>query len=189
MSYLFKYYAKVYDKFMAKFHLDDDSVILDIIGRGDKKIADIGGGTGRTADKLIKLGHFVTIIDPSQSMTKRAKKRNHRIRIINQGMPFNIKEKYDLILFRDCLHHIKEQRETLELCSSKLNEEGKIIIAEFSPKSIKTKLIFLFERLCFERIWEVDENKLLKLLKGMNMNTELIKVSDRDYIVIGWKNK
>jgi hypothetical protein len=91
MSYLFRYYAKVYDRFMSRFHLDDDSVILRMIGSGNKKIADIGGGTGRTADKLIRMGHSVTIIDPCQSMTKRAKKRNPRIRIINEAMPCEIK--------------------------------------------------------------------------------------------------
>jgi demethylmenaquinone methyltransferase/2-methoxy-6-polyprenyl-1,4-benzoquinol methylase len=187
MSYLFKYYAKKYDRFMRRFHLDDDTVILDIIGHGNKRIADIGGGTGRTADKLIKLGHFVTIIDPCISMTKRAKKRNQKIRIISQPMPFDMKEEYDVILFRDCLHHIKEQRKTLYLCYNKLRDDGMIIIADFSPRSIRTKLIFLFERLCFERIWELDEKKLLKLLKSFNMNTQLIKSNDRDYLVIGRK--
>lgn len=189
MSYLFRYYASLYDRFMRKFHLDDDSMILDMIGKGNKKIADIGGGTGRTADKLIKLGHSVTIIDPCQSMTKRAKNRNQMIQIINQAMPFEIKEEYDVILFRDCLHHIEKQRETLELCSNKLRKNGRIIIADFSPEGIKSKLIFCFERLCFERIWEVDEKKLLRLLQSFNMNTQLIRVNDRDYIVIGRKNK
>lgn len=189
MSYLFRYYAKVYDRFMSKFHLDDDSAILDIIGTGNKIIADIGGGTGITADKLIKRGHYVTIIDPCQSMTKRAKKRNPMIQIINQALPFDIKEEYDVILFRDSLHHIKSQRETLELCSNKLRKDGLIIISDFSPDSIKTKLIFLFERLCFERIWEVDKKKLLKLLQSFNLNTQLIRINDRDYIVIGRKNK
>ncbi len=189
MSYLFRFYAKAYDRFMRSFHLDDDSAIIDMIGVGNKIIADIGGGTGKTADKLIKQGHFVTIIDPCQSMTKRAKKRNQKIRIINQPMPFDIKGKYDVILFRDCLHHIKKQRETLELCSNKLREGGRIIIADFSPECMKSKLIFLFERICFERIWKVDENKLLNLLHSINMKTQLIRVSDRDYIVIGWNDK
>lgn len=189
MSYLFQCYAKVYDRFMDKFHLDDDTIILDMIGKGNKKIADIGGGTGRTADKLIKMGHFVTIIDPCRSMTRRAKKRNQMIQIINQTMPYDIKDEYDVILFRDCLHHIKKQRETLKLCSNKLKKDGFIIIADFSPESIKSKLIFLFERLCFERIWEVEGKKLLKLLESFNMNTKLIQVNDRDYIVIGRENK
>lgn len=189
MSYLFRYYAKVYDRFMGKFHLDDDAMILDIIGTGNKQIADIGGGTGKTADKLIRLGHLVTIIDPCQSMTRRAMKRNSKIQVINQSMPIELKEVYDVILFRDCLHHIKKQRETLQLCANKLREGGLIIIADFSPKSIKSKVIFCFERLCFEKIWEVDEKKLLKLLKGNNMSTQLIQVNDRDYIVIGRKNK
>lgn len=188
MSYLFRCYAKIYDRFMGKFHLDDDSIILDLIGTGNKKIADIGGGTGRTADKLIKQGHLVTIIDPCQSMTKRAKKRNQRIQIMNQSMPFDLKEEYDVILFRDCLHHIKEQRETLKLCSNNLRKDGRIIIADFSPESIKSKLLFSFERICFERIWEVDERKLMKLLQSMNINTKLLRVNERDYIVIGWKN-
>ena len=115
MSYLFRYYAGVYDRFMDRFNLDDDSIIIDIIGPGNKKVADVGGGTGRTADKLVKLGHFVTIIDPSIPMANRAKKRNNNIKIINQSMPFSLQEKYDVILFRDCLHHIKEQRKTMIL--------------------------------------------------------------------------
>lgn len=188
MSYLFKYYAKEYDRFMRKFHLDDDSIIIDIIAKGNKKVVDIGGGTGRTADKLMKRGHSVTIIDPSSSMTKRAKKLNQKIRVINQSMPFDIKEDYDVILFRDCLHHIKKQKKTLELCSKRLRKDGLIIIADFSPKSIRSKLIFCFERLCFEKIWEVDEKKLLKLLQSFNLRTKLIQVNDRDYIVIGRKN-
>jgi len=189
MSYLFQYYAKVYDRFMRRFHLDDDSIILDIIGIGNKKIGDIGGGTGRTADKLIKRGHSVTIIDPSSSMTKRAKKRNHMIRVFNRSMPFDIKEEYDVILFRDCLHHIKRQRETLEICSNKLKKDGLIIVADFSPESIKSKIIFCFERLCFEKIYEVDEKKVLKQLQSINLSTKLIRVNDRDYIVIGRKNR
>lgn len=189
MSYLFRYYAKVYDRFMSRFHLDDDSIILDIIGIGNKKIADIGGGTGRTGDKLIKKGHSVTIIDPSRSMTIRAKKRNKKIRVINRSMPFDMKEEYDVILFRDCLHHIRKQRETLELCSNKLRKDGLIIIADFSPESIKSKIIFCFERLCFEKIYEVDEKKLLKLLQSFDLNTKLIRINHRDYIVIGRKNR
>lgn len=173
---------------MKKFHLDDDSMILDIIGKGNKQIADIGGGTGKTADKLVKMGHCVTIIDPCQPMTRRAKKRNPKIKVINKAMPYELKKEYDVILFRDCLHHIKRQRKTLELCSNKLKEDGVIIIADFFPQSIKSKIIFCFERLCFEKIREVDEKKLLKCLQSFHMDTQLIQVNDRDYIAIGRKN-
>ena len=131
MSYLFRNFANIYDRFMKRFNLDDDSVILDIIGEGNKKIADIGGGTGKTADKLIRLGHCVTIIDPCQSMTKNAIRRNDRIRIINQPMPYDFNEEYDIILFRDCLHHIKDQRESLEICSKRLRDGGIMNIADF----------------------------------------------------------
>lgn len=187
MSYLFQYYAKVYDRFMQKFHLDDDTMILKLLGRGNLHIADIGGGTGKTANRLIKLGHQVTIIDPCQPMTKRAKSRNGKIEVINEPMPYDMKECYDVFLFRDCLHHIDKQNETLKLCVDQLKEDGLIIIADFSPRNIKTKLIFLFERICFEKIREVDEKELLKGLQSFGLNTQHIRVNDRDYIVIGRK--
>lgn len=37
MSYLFRYYAKVYDRFMAKFHLDDNATVCtrDLLESGE----------------------------------------------------------------------------------------------------------------------------------------------------------
>ncbi len=189
MSYLFQCYANMYDRFLKCFHLDDDKQILEIIGNGNKKIADIGGGTGRTADLLIRCGHSVTIIDPSKSMTKLAIKRNGRIRIINQSMPGELDEEYDIFLLRDCLHHVKNQKELLYRCSERLRDKGEIIIADFSPKSMKTKGLFLFERLCFEKIYPVEEDILLEQLKALKLNTECIPINERDYIVRGWRQE
>ena len=84
MSYLFRYYAGVYDRFMDRFNLDDDSIIIDIIGPGNKKVADVGGGTGRTADKLVKQP-LCYYYHPSIPMANRQRKEIIILRLlINQ---------------------------------------------------------------------------------------------------------
>lgn len=188
MSYLFQCYAKVYDRFMNVFSLDDDTTVLAIIAQFQKRpqrIADVGGGTGVTADKLINQGHIVTIIDPCRQMTKLAKQRNQAIRVINKTMPCELKEQFDIILIRDCLHHVKQQRKTIDCCLQMLADGGTIIISDFAQSCWKTKLIFLFERLCFEIIKPVSETKLSCYLEKAGLQTELVWLNERDYIVWG----
>lgn len=187
MSYLFRCYAKSYDKFMNRFSLDDDSAILSLIEDRQLRIADVGGGTGVTADKLVKRGHTVTIIDPCRQMTELAKKRNKSIRVINKSMPCQINEQFDIILIRDCLHHVKRQREMIDLCIHMLAEGGMIIVNDFSPKYWITKIIFLFERMCFEAIKPVNEEKLRRYFASAGLQAELLRVNKRDYIVWGRK--
>lgn len=187
MSYLFRCYAKVYDKFMNKFSLDDDTAILSLIENRLLRIADVGGGTGVTADKLVKRGHMVTLIDPCRQMTELAKKRNQSIRVINKSMPCEINEQFDIILIRDCLHHVIRQREMIDLCIHMLTEGGMIIVNDFSPESWKAKMIFLFERICFEAIKPVSETKLLHYFASAGLQTEFIRINKRDYIVSGRK--
>lgn len=187
MSYLFGCYATVYDKFMNQFSLDDDSVVLSLIENHQQRIADVGGGTGITADKLARMGHIVTIIDPCKQMTQLAKKRNKSIRVINQSMPCEVNEQFDVILIRDCLHHVKEQREMIDCCIHMLAEGGSIIVNDFSPHCWKTKLIFLFERICFEKIKPVSERKLRRYFISAGLQTKVIGINSRDYIVWGRK--
>lgn len=187
MSYLFQCYAKVYDKFMKLFSLDDDSTVLTLIESRPLRIADVGGGTGVTAEKLVKQGHLVTIIDPCHQMTQLAQKKSQAIRVINEAMPCKLEEQFDIVLIRDCLHHVKCQRETIDCCLHMLAESGTIIVTDFSPECWKTKLIFLFERLCFETIKPVSETKLLRYLERIGLQTEWVRVNERDYIVWGRK--
>ncbi len=187
MSYLFRCYAKLYDKFMNIFSLDDDTAVLSLIENRQLRIADVGGGTGVTADKLVKRGHAVTIIDPCRQMTELAKKRNKKVRVINRSMPCEINEQFDIILIRDCLHHVKRQREMIDCCVHMLTEGGMIIVNDFSPECWNTKIIFLFERICFEAIKPVSESKLLRYFAAAGLQTELIRVNKRDYIVWGRK--
>ena len=190
MSYLFKFYSKQYDKFMKKFKLDKNELIIkvikDIYGL---KVLDIGGGTGSLAKELISLGADVTILDPEVNMTKIAKEKSKKIKVIN-GYSDNIPCKdfsIDIVIMRDSFHHISKKEETLQECKRILNKDGRIIIYEFEKRSFIGKVIFIFETLCFERIKMLTINEMKELTYKYFRNGEIIKISKYEYIYIGSK--
>ena len=87
MAYLFKYYARIYDRFMRRFKLDTNEVLLESLGElKGKRILDLGGGTGTLADKLQHMGGDVTLIDPQKEMTAIAKEKNAYLTIYNETL-------------------------------------------------------------------------------------------------------
>lgn len=190
MSYLFDCYAGVYDRFMAWARLDCCDCVLAEIGQKHGRILDVGGGTGTLANRLVGMGKRVVVLDPSVPMTRIAKKKNPNIRIVNQSLPdFRCKGKFDCIIFKDCLHHIRDQKRALERCSELLSPEGVLLIQEFWTKRWTGRLLLLFERLCFERITPVDSKRLRRLLKMEGFVCELKPVSKREYLMIGRRKK
>ncbi|MDV4151737.1 class I SAM-dependent methyltransferase [Clostridium sp. AL.422] len=190
MSYLFKFYSKQYDKFMKKFHLDKNKLIIkELKNIYGLEILDIGGGTGTLAKELISLGAKVTILDPEINMTKIAKEKSKDIKIIN-GYSDNISlrdSSVDLVIMRDSFHHILKKEETLRECKRVLKKEGRILIYEFDKNSFIGKVIFIFETLCFERIEMLTINEMKRLAYKYFKNGEIIEISKYEYIYIGSK--
>lgn len=190
MSYLFKYYSKQYDKFMKIFNLDKNKEIVKVLKDiNNLEILDIGGGTGTLADTLINLGGNVTILDPEIKMTNIAKGKNSKVNILN-GYLTNVglnDELFDLIIMRDSFHHIEDKEETLKECKRLLNNKGKILIYEFDKTNIITKLIYIFERSCFEKVKMLSKNEMKKLASKYFNNGEIIEISSYEYIY--WAEK
>lgn len=191
MSYLFKYYSKQYDRFMNIFNLDKNKEIVKVLKDiNNLEILEIGGGTGTLADNLINLGGNVTILDPEIKMTNIAKEKNNKVKVIN-GYSTNIAlddNSFDLVIMRDSFHHIEDKEGTLKECKRLLNNKGKILIYEFDRTHIITKLIYIFERSCFEKVKMLSKNEMKKLAEKYFNNDEIIEISSYEYIYLGEKS-
>lgn len=194
ISILFDVYSGLYDGFMKLFKLDNHQAIVGLVESMAGKrlrIADIGGGTGLLANTLIELGHEVVIIDPAKKMTEIAKKRNPEVIIINlafESYPVSPRS-YDVIILRDCLHHIQDQDLTLGKISQVLKDDGLLIIQEYAPASFSAKLIFTFERCCLEKVYPVAPAKLSEMMHRFNIPGTVISLNNRDYLAWGVKEK
>ena len=198
-SILFDVFYRSYDNFMKTFRLDDHEAILSQLralaakGRPGPpepfKIADIGGGTGVLAHSLLELGHDVTIIDPAQRMTAIAKERNPRVTGINEALAKVSPEPlYDVIILRDCFHHIADQGPALSKLSQILQDDGLLIIQDFSPNSLRAQLLFTLERCLLEKIYPIPSSDLAAMMARAGFSGTIIRLNSRDYLAIGTKS-
>ncbi len=96
-------------------------------------ILDIGGGAGETANKLLKLGHQVTIVVPSpilaaHSQNNTSNKANIELCTFENFQPKE-NELFDLCLFSESFQYIP-LRIALKKSKNLLNKTGKIIISD-----------------------------------------------------------
>lgn len=190
MSYLFKFYSKQYDGFMKIFKLDKNEAIIDALGDvSNKVIADIGGGTGSLADKLINLGAKVIIVDPEKKMTDIAKVKNKKVNVLNEySNKLSLdNEAVDIVIMRDAFHHIIQQKETLEECKRILKKNGQILICEFDKNHIISKFIALFEICCFEKIKMVTKSEIKEFGKVYFKDERIISTLAYEFIYLANK--
>ena len=103
-------------------------------------ILDIGGGAGETAKKLISLGHSVTIIVPSDILSKRClentnnKAEVHNIRF--EDYEPKKKQTFDLCLFSESFQYIPAKI-ALKKAKGLLNKGGQILVADCFRSDVK----------------------------------------------------
>ena len=103
-------------------------------------ILDIGGGAGETANKLLKLGHQVTIIVPSpilaaHSQNNTLNKANIHLCTFEEFEPNN-NELFDICLFSESFQYIPLNI-ALKKSKDLLNDNGKIIISDCFRSNMK----------------------------------------------------
>jgi len=146
------------------------------------KILDVGGGDGRDALWLAKQGHQVTLIDPSQKMINKAKRRFKDTPQVDQlevvcGDPqillADVVNKYDAVLSHGVLMYLLERAsQHLSLLSRVVKPRGIVsILTKGKPGSIQR----LINRKEFEAAIELETTNRM----SNNLGEEVLAVSDK----------
>jgi 2-polyprenyl-3-methyl-5-hydroxy-6-metoxy-1,4-benzoquinol methylase len=133
-----KFYDKVYRKgenkhftnpLLKKSNSEEVNEVLKEIRWDNKKILDVGCGTGLFAFNAAKKGADVLGIDFSEEAIMIAKKKNSLPNLQFKKLNANeINEKFDVIVSLGTLEHMDEPMEILKLFKKNLKKGGKIII-------------------------------------------------------------
>lgn len=107
----------------------------------DKKILEIGCGSGRITKDLAKYATSVTAIDPDINSLKKAKNniKNNCVTFIEgsgEDLSFLKSEKFDIVVYALSLHHIPVQlmKKSLFQATELLGDLGQIIVIEPNEK-------------------------------------------------------
>lgn len=137
---LYKNYGEGYDQepFVKGTEGEVDFIEKEIDYNKDKKILDIGCGTGRHAIELAKRGYQVTGIDLSKSMIKRAeeKRRQKEVTVdfqIKDALKLDYNEQFDLSLILcegafSLMENDKKDYKILINAYKSLKKNGKLIL-------------------------------------------------------------
>ncbi len=146
-----------------------------------KKILEVGGGTGRLAQYLLKYSDEVWIMDPSLPMLYKAKKANRELKLIHgyaEKQPFP-DEFFDLIIAVDSLHHWDHHEKGIQEVYRVLKSRGIFFIGEIHPKDKAGHFIVQMEKTLLMRSRFFMPSELLKILKENNFSI----------VDIGWLKK
>jgi len=130
----------------------------------DKTIAEIGVGSGRISENLLKYEPFKLIaIEPSDAIEvakkniKSKKVEFHKIK----AQDINLVNKFDYVFSLGVIHHIPEYKKALRKIQKSLNKNGKFIIWVYGKEGNEIYL-FIFDNL--RRITILLPDGILRLL-------------------------
>ena len=141
------YYKKI-SPLYNEIRLDSSSdfkltldIILEFIHKGKEKLLDVGCGTGKYGQALMKKGVYVEGIDKSPSQIFEAQKviNAHEGNVIN--LPYKEKS-FDVCIMIMMLHHLnqKERRLAFEEIYRVLKDDGMLIIKTASHEDLKYRI-------------------------------------------------
>jgi ubiquinone/menaquinone biosynthesis C-methylase UbiE len=151
------------EKIYSLAHLPSDGIILDA-----------GGGTGRVAQYLRGKAAQIVVADESLKMLHEAKKKDglQPIQTYTENLPFK-NGTFDCIIMVDALHHVADQRKTINELWRILKPGGRLIIEEPDIHSLGVKLIALAEKLALMRSHFLSPQQIISLFKEKPAITRL----------------
>jgi predicted TPR repeat methyltransferase len=150
-------------------------------------ILDIGGGSGRFAIPLTKLGNEVTVVDINQEALRILRKRNKQVNVQKENfLDYNSNEKFDLILAIEALGNFHDLGFVFKKINNLLKKDSLFIFTVANLRSLKYKAR---KRTSYPSIHNFEEYKKLleknrfKILKNKGFNWLPLKVNSNSKLV------
>lgn len=137
--------ASGYDKKEGYLNSFEKGKVVEILGSlKDKKVLDVGAGTGRLSLDLSSAGAKVTALDVSEEMLKVLKRKNVRIETVvgdAESLPFG-DNSFDVVTAAFLIVHLKDPASFFDEVYRVLKPGGKFLVTNINqkePPEVQTK--------------------------------------------------
>ena len=179
----FDFLAPVYEKFIHPHEMEEFWQIVDLPSKG--YLLDAGGGTGRVSQFAGDSGCTIIVSDLSLPMLREAAGKGSLYPVATQveQMPFFFRS-FDRVIMVDALHHVYDQKNTIEELWRLIKPGGSIVILEPDIEKFSIKLLALAEKLALMRSHFLSINEILSFLPDTQAEKEVIRYANDFYIKI-----
>jgi len=148
------------------------------------RLLDAGGGTGRISQHLVQYAKQVVVLDSSVKMLKQAMSKNglHAVGSETEYLPFS-DSSFERVTMVDALHHVAEQKRSLQEAWRVLKPGGILIVEEPDIKVLGVKFVALAEKLAFFRSHFLSPEKISEHLEGLGAKTHIFRNKPNAWIV------
>ncbi|MBN1146361.1 MAG: class I SAM-dependent methyltransferase [Anaerolineales bacterium] len=137
-------------------------------------LLDAGGGTGRVAQFMSGKANPVVVADLSCKMLVEARQKVglHPVCSHTEKLPFP-DEAFARIIMVDALHHVCNQRETMDELWRTLQPGGRLVIEEPDVRTFAVKMIALAEKLALMRSHFLSPLRIAELFNYPNARVHI----------------
>lgn len=164
--------APLYEKFIHPREPVDLAALAGL--PTDGALLDAGGGTGRLSQFLTRHAKQVIIADLSMDMLRQAKQKPalNAVRSHSEHLPFG-DDSFSAIIMVDALHHVCDQRQTVEDLLRVLAPGGTLVIEEPDLRKFSVKLIAIAEKLALMRSHFLSPERIAELFTGSQARVQV----------------
>ena len=129
----------------------------------DKKIMDVGIGSGRISNNLLKYEPSKLVaVEPSEAINiAKDNIKSYRVEYLNiKGQDINFENEFDYVFALCVLHHIPEYRDVLERIEKSLKQNGKFVAWVYSKEGME---LYIFILKSLRRITSIMPDFILRL--------------------------
>ncbi len=171
-NFLFDLLAPLYDHVISPKDSDDlmDPLALPAAGW----MLDVGGGTGRASARLKDAIDHMVICDLSYSMLEKAKEKGvtNLVQASSKNLPFS-PETFERVMVVDALHHMNDQKDSVEEMLRTLKKGGRILIEEPDIRLFAVKLIALMEKIALMKSYFHTPDEIVEMVASFGLETRL----------------
>ncbi len=177
----FDFLAPVYEKFIHPREMKEFWQVVDLPESG--YLLDAGGGTGRVSQSAVSSGCSIVISDLSYPMLREAAGKGKLFPVAApvEHLPFSSCS-FDRVIMVDALHHVINQKQTVEEFWRIIKPGGSIIIFEPDIELFIVKLLALAEKLALMRSHFLKADVILSFFPSKGVEKEVFRF-DNDFVI------
>jgi ubiquinone/menaquinone biosynthesis C-methylase UbiE len=150
----------------------------------DTSLVDVGGGTGRVSAVLRDMVRNAFVMDTSLGMLRFAARKGLATACAQaESMPFPSKW-VDRVFMMDALHHVLNQKQTIQELWRVLKPSGRIVIVEPDIHLFTVKLLALGEKVLLMRSHFLSSEKIIAQFGGFKTNISIFHEGINVIVVI-----